>query len=878
MLHICVLLVLACVDACYVAPFLDVNVPRWLHIGYKVATVDVDECDANSLQLKSTDPDFTFLSGFIVTTTTVYVTARGRTFSVIVQDKTGSKSAMEVSLHLNQQPGKSLLRRTKRRWSPPPFNILENEEGPFPREIERIVSDSSGKYSVYYTLSGPGYNEPPVGVFSFDRDTGMLSINKPVDREVYPIFVLTTNVYNKVTNEQTDLPLDIKVLVDDVNDNAPQFSSPLKFSVLEQSSPGTVVGKVNATDRDLEGSKHVAIRYSLLTGADLFSIDPLTGVIKTKSTALDRETKDKHLVTVQIKDMEGASNGLATTGTATIQLIDINDNPPTFKQPSFTATVQENEVDRLILRIPVDDKDLINTDNWRSKFVITKGNENGHFRIDTDPKTNEGLLYVTKPLDFEKTPNVKLEVSAQNKAELKGTTAQWNVAAVDLTVTDVDEGPEFIPPVKYITVKENTPNGTVIGTYTAMDPETKNSAGIKYYKVTDPASWINVDRSTGELKVANTIDRESSFVQNGIYNVTVRAMDATSKSGMGTVVIKVEDENDNIPKLPSEEVLLCEKEGELGSLVLVAEDKDGSPYAEPFTFSMPDDSDGKWSVRKYNDTAFTLKQEKELHTGVHKVDVMVTDLQSMGKVQTVTVRICRCVNGVCPAKKASATLGGLGWLAMLLPLLLLLLLFLLLAFLCVTKRQKVQLDDMTDNGGVLIKSNTEAPGDEVDSSLLVAPTIAVDPVYKGSVKGSMLNAGWIGDKSTGSMQENGMHNTNMVTTDTQYISSFDERYGMQYGNGHLLESGFDTRHLVQDSSLLHTWRTNGRYLDQKLIYMGSEDEGRYADDMLHSYGFEGVGSAAGSVGCCSNFGEESLDFLDTLGPKFKTLADVCSKR
>lgn len=64
--------------------------------------------------------------------------------------------------------------------------------------------------------------------------------------------------------------------------------------------------------------------------------------------------------------------------------------------PQYTATVKENEMDQLILRIPVEDKDLINTPNWISKFVITKGNENGNFRIDTDPKTNEGLLYVTK--------------------------------------------------------------------------------------------------------------------------------------------------------------------------------------------------------------------------------------------------------------------------------------------------------------------------------------------------------------------------------------------------------------------------------------------------------------------------------------------------
>lgn len=58
--------------------------------------------------------------------------------------------------------------------------------------------------------------------------------------------------------------------------------------------------------------------------------------------------------------------------------------------------MKENEKDKLVLQIPVQDKDLVNTPNWVSKFLITKGNENGNFRIDTDPKTNGGRLYVSK--------------------------------------------------------------------------------------------------------------------------------------------------------------------------------------------------------------------------------------------------------------------------------------------------------------------------------------------------------------------------------------------------------------------------------------------------------------------------------------------------
>lgn len=48
-------------------------------------------------------------------------------------------------------------------------------------------------------------------------------------------------------------------------------------------------------------------------------------------------------------------------------------------------------------------------------------------------------------------------------------------------------------------------------------------------------------------------------------------------------------------------------------------------------------------------------------------------------------------------------------------------------------------------------------------------------------------------------------------------------------------------------------------------------------DVLLDYGFEGQGSPAGSLGCCSLLeSENDLQFLNDLGPKFKTLAEICS--
>lgn len=52
-----------------------------------------------------------------------------------------------------------------------------------------------------------------------------------------------------------------------------------------------------------------------------------------------------------------------------------------------------------------------------------------------------------------------------------------------------------------------------------------------------------------------------------------------------------------------------------------------------------------------------------------------------------------------------------------------------------------------------------------------------------------------------------------------------------------------------------------------------------SQDYVLTYNYEGRGSPAGSVGCCSEKQEEDgLDFLNNLEAKFTALAETCSKR
>lgn len=95
-----------------------------------------------------------------------------------------------------------------------------------------------------------------------------------------------------------------------------------------------------------------------------------------------------------------------------------------------------------------------------------------------------------------------------------------------------------------------------------------------------------------------------------------------------------------------------------------------------------------------------------------------------------------------------------------------------------------------------------------------------------SVKGPLVNTGWQNNSTIGKMNtmENGMYMSG-VKTDMQefYSSQYNDHIGSQQYNRDLLVGSsvdFDNnRHLTQNAGLLHTWQTNGRYLQQvKLLY------------------------------------------------------------
>ncbi|XP_041102024.1 desmocollin-3-like [Polyodon spathula] len=856
-------------------------VPEELKAGYIISAVNLQHClNTTLLELTTSDPDFAIQQdGLLYAVHSTRIRSGERAFLIWLQDQQSlQKWKIDVTLSVehNKVKREVTLRRSKRRWRPLPFSIRENELTPFPKEIQQIQSDSSQKYNIIYKIYGQGVDLPPIGLFSVVPETGMLKVHKAVDREQIAEYKFFAEAKTS-DGIKRDQDLDITIKVEDENDNRPEFpDGVITLSVPEHSEIGAIVGQVNATDRDEPGSLFTQIAYRIISNTDLFSIQSETGVIFTASTVLDRETKDTYELTIEAKDCKGQHYGLSNTGTVRIVLTDINDNPPTFKAKKYEAKVEENKKDVLILRIPVDDKDLVNTSNWKAKFVIKKGNENGNFRIETDPVTNEGLLYVIKPFDYEKNTTVKLEVAAENEAKLVGTKSTWATIPVDVSVVNVDEGPEFETPNYFIRFKENEPNGTLIGTYKAFDPETKSSVGIKYYKISDPASWVQIEETTGKLLVANNMDRESSFVTNGMYNITVIAVDQSSKTGTGTVMIYLEDENDNNPVITNKDLVICEQYGRLGYVKVEAQDKDAEPLSSPFVFGFPKDRDRNWKITNEKATSIHLEQATELPTGTYNVPVIIRDQQGKGEQQIVTIRICKCISGQCVASQTSTALGVWGIVALLLAIALLLLLCILLTCFCGKKKEKLDIDNGAE--AVLIKSNTEGPGEEV-----MAPNFkmsAQQAAHQQETQFLEQSGSGLQDIRLSDFQNvNNIYGSEtlgdgMQNDPSSFLSAtnstFQTNYGQQFGGGF--------QHYA-DQNITSIWRTNGLMIDQKLNGFVTEHKDRFAEDIRHVYGFEGRGSFGGSVGCCSDLNDDNgIEFLNTLGPKFRTLAQICTNK
>uniref|UniRef100_A0A672RRY5 Cadherin-2 n=1 Tax=Sinocyclocheilus grahami TaxID=75366 RepID=A0A672RRY5_SINGR len=751
------------------------------------------------------------------------------------EDGSGERDVPEILFpwHSVVVKGDGSVNRVKRDWVIPPVNVLENSRKQFPEELVKIQSDRDKSNTLRYSVTGPGADQNPTGLFIIDPITGFLSVTKPLDREHIPNFHvhLSSHLcgYNGGYNEG---------------------ESDISCSAL-----GTFVMTVTSQDKDDPNTANGMLRYKILSqtpespSSNMFTINNKTGKIITVAAGLDREKVPQYTLIIQATDMEGnPTYGLSNTATAVIRLLDVNDNAPEFTRETFHGEVPENRVNMIVTNLTVTDKDEPGTPAWNAVYRIISGDPTGRFSIPTDPVTNEGLVTVVKPIDFEMNRSFMLTVVAENEVPLASGIhrTRQSTSTVSIRVIDVNESPNFDPNPKQVKLEEGLPQWSMLATFTAHDPDRYMQQTIRYSKLFDPANWLEIDPNNGRISTIAVLDRESPYVKNNLYNATFMAADngVPPASGTGTLQIYLLDINDNAPRVFPQETEVCERP-EPNAINITAVDGDLNPNAGPYAFELPNrpsDLRRNWTLTRISgDHAQLSLKISYLESGIYELPISITDSGNLPMSNTTYLRIkvCQCDHhGDCVDMERIMAAGlGTGAIIAILICIIILLVLVLMFVMWMKRRDKERQakqllidpeDDVRDN---ILKYDEEGGGEEdqdYDLSQLQQPdTLEPDMIKPVGIR---------------RLDERPMHS----------------------------EPNYPIRSAAPHPGDI------GEFIHEGLKAADTDPTAPPYDSLL-VFDYEGSGSTAGSLSSLhssSSGGDQDYDYLNDWGPRFRKLADM----
>ncbi|XP_051530823.1 cadherin-18-like [Myxocyprinus asiaticus] len=211
-----------------------------------------------------------------------------------------------------------------------------------------------------YTILNP----EGAGMFSIstDKDTreGVITLKKPLNYEKkkqYSLHIAAENTrldphFSYLGSFKDDATL--RITVGDV-DEPPVFSMDYYImEVYENAKIGTEVGVVTARDPD---SSNSPVRYFIERKEDkevYFDIESISGVIRT-TQRLDREDTPWHNITVMATEEDNPS--LQSHVPVTVQVLDVNDNPPKINSDEELIICESTRPGQVIQTITAVDKD-----------------------------------------------------------------------------------------------------------------------------------------------------------------------------------------------------------------------------------------------------------------------------------------------------------------------------------------------------------------------------------------------------------------------------------------------------------------------------------------------------------------------------------------
>ncbi|XP_070192612.1 cadherin EGF LAG seven-pass G-type receptor 2-like isoform X2 [Littorina saxatilis] len=289
-------------------------------------------------------------------------------------------------------------------------------EEALPGETVRSITardlDKDANGQVFYTFEGGNDGN---GDFSIDSALGVIRVAKALDRERIPNYELVALAVDRGTPPLSSSVV-IRIKVDDVNDNAPEFErDELNVYIAENSPIGSTVARINATDPD-EGV-NALVEYSFAGGpdVDLFLLSGQLGdpAIITTRFSLDYELDKKRYKVI----LRAQSNTLFSTAQVYINVLDVNDNAPVLQDFSIIYNNYGGSFPREpIGRIPATDPDV--SDQELLTYRILSGNEASLLHLNA----STGLITLDSRLNSDVPRNGTFRVSVSDgKNEVKAT-------------------------------------------------------------------------------------------------------------------------------------------------------------------------------------------------------------------------------------------------------------------------------------------------------------------------------------------------------------------------------------------------------------------------------------------------------------------------
>ncbi|OWA49788.1 Fat-like cadherin-related tumor suppressor-like protein [Hypsibius exemplaris] len=283
-------------------------------------------------------------------------------------------------------------------------------------------------------------------------------------------------------------------------------------------------------------------RFQLLTLHPAFSLNSVTGSLRTTGIALDREEVASLTLTVEAVSEGGHSGRGAARAEILINVTDVNDNTPRFSQTVYRLAVPVSTApDTTLLVVNATDQDEGNN----SALIYSIVSDSSEF-FALDAQT--GRLVLAKPLLREvmgrKLISLKIRVTDQGMPSLS------SEAVVEIRIVS-NAVPVFTDAEYRVQISETLEIGSPIITVQTKYSTGNGSAADRktVYAIVsgDPFYNFDIDFLTGAIRLSQPVDFE---VQKQ-YILRVRGMDPSNWESLYSevdVVVDVLDANNNAPK------------------------------------------------------------------------------------------------------------------------------------------------------------------------------------------------------------------------------------------------------------------------------------------------------------------------------------------